>query len=83
LPEHPKEKSLETTGGKKGYETITKFLKQAKSHLKKEGKILLIFSSLSKPRIIKEEAKKYYTAKEKSRKKLFFEELFVWELERS
>ena len=80
LPADPKEKGRDTTGGKKGYETILKFLWRAQSHLKKEGKIFLLFSSLSKPKIIKEYAKKYYHLKEKSSKKLFFEELFVIEL---
>lgn len=81
LPEHPKEKALDTTGGRKGYETILLFLKQAKNHLKKQGRILLLFINLSKPRIIKREAKKHYHLKEKARKKLFFEELYVVELQ--
>ncbi len=80
LPEHSKEKGLDTTGGKNGYETIIRFIRQAKTHLKKGGKIFLLFSSLSKPEIIKQEAKKYYAIKEKANKKLFFEKLFVFEL---
>ncbi len=80
LPEHPKEKGKDTSGGKKGYETILRFLKEAKNHLKKQGKILLLFSSLSKPRIIKQYAKKEYTIIE-IRKKLFFEELYIFELQ--
>ena len=80
LPEHPQEKGIDTSGGEKGYETIIKFLKQAKNHLKKEGTILLLLSSLTHPKKVKSEAKKYFYVKEAASKKLFFEELFVWEL---
>lgn len=34
-------------GGKRGHETIERFLKQAKDHLEKDGIILLVFSSLT------------------------------------
>ena len=34
-------------GGKKGHETIERFLKQAKDHLEQDGIILLVFSSLT------------------------------------
>jgi len=82
LPENelePKDSRLATTGGKKGYEIIIKFLKQARSYLTKDGAILLLFSSLSQPKTIKSEAKKLgYTIKELSSQKLFFEELFVY-----
>ncbi len=36
-----------TTGGKYGYEFIERFLKEAQQYLKKEGIILLVYSSLS------------------------------------
>jgi len=57
LPESKYDKLPDTTAGKKGYETITEFLKQAKAHLNKDGTILLLFSNLSKPNIILKEAK--------------------------
>ncbi|MBU3941185.1 MAG: DUF2431 domain-containing protein [Nanoarchaeota archaeon] len=50
LPEdkrEDKESALTTTGGKQGYEILQKFFKQAKKHLNKNGKILIIFSSLT------------------------------------
>lgn len=79
LPENKYDKEKDTTGGKKGYETIIKFLKQAKRHLNKNGEILLLFSSLSKPKIIKREAKNMgYGMELLATKKLFFEELFVY-----
>ena len=84
LPEdkkEPEDSKLNTTAGKKGYEIIIKFLKQAKSHLNKNGVILLLFSSFSQPKIIIEKAKGLgYSLKQLSNQKLFFEELYVCEL---
>ena len=83
LPEdkrEPEDSKLNTTAGKEGYEIIIKFLKQAKGYLNSDGKILLLFSSLSKPRIIKQEAKKMgYKFNELDKISLFFEKLFVYE----
>ena len=76
----PKESKLQTTAGKKGYEIITQFLEQSKNHIKKQGKILLLFSSLSKPHIILKKARQMkYQYEMQASKKLFFEELFVYE----
>ncbi len=81
LPEHEYDKEKDTTGGKKGFETIIRFLEQAKSYLNKHGVILLLSSSFSKPKVIIEKAKKLgYKLKELSNKRLFFEELFVYEI---
>jgi len=71
----PKNSRRATTGGKKGSEIINKFLKDAKKHLNKDGKILLVTSSLTKD-IDYQDFKKRQLGNEK----LFFEELFVWEL---
>jgi len=79
LPENKYDKGLDTTAGKKGYEIIVKFLKQAKDYLNKNGKILLLFSTLSKPKIILKNAEKFgykYTLLDK--KRLFFEQLYVY-----
>jgi len=81
LPEderEPKNSKLETTGGFKGGEIINKFLKQAKKHLNKNGKIFLVTSSLTKGIDFSGYKKRII-----SRKKLFFEELFVLKLERN
>lgn len=80
LPEHKYDKSKDTSGGKKGYETILRFLEQAPNHLKSKGRIFILFSTLTKPRIIKKYAKQNYSIKLAASKKLFFEELFVYEL---
>ena len=78
LPEdklEDKESKLATTGGKLGSEVINKFLKQVKNYLTSEGKILLLTSSLTK-----EINWQGFKKKKLASKKLFFEELYVWEL---
>tara|TARA_B100002003_G_C14068205_1_gene513947 strand:- start:680 stop:1231 length:552 start_codon:yes stop_codon:yes gene_type:complete len=79
-PREPKDSQLVTTAGKEGYEIIIKFLKQATSQLKSEGKILLLFSSLSHPKIILKNAKSLgYNYQLISKEKIPFEELYVYE----
>jgi release factor glutamine methyltransferase len=78
LPEdkkEPKDSQLATTGGKKGGELINKFLRQAKKHLNKKGKIFLLVSSLTKG-LNYEGYKKNKIAE----KKLFMEKLEILEL---
>ena len=80
LPEdkdEPRDSKRATTGGKKGNEIIIKFLTQAKKHLKKEGKILILFSSLT-PDIIKTATKLKYKPKKLDKQNLFFEKLYVY-----
>lgn len=83
LPEdkdEPIDSRRETTAGKKGYELIIRFLKEANHHLTQDGSILLLISSLSKPKTILRYVK-YLGFKRDllASKKLFFEELFVYE----
>ena len=74
LPESRFDKKKDTTGGKKGDETILKFLKQARRHLEKNGKILLLLSSITpKIRINKEIKKQKLKKKKLAEKTLFFE----------
>lgn len=75
LPEDKHDAGLDTTGGRKGSETINRFLGQAKAHLNPDGKILILTSSFTKGIIWKGYKKKLL-----GKKKLFFEELYVWEL---
>lgn len=77
LPEDKYDNNLDTTGGKKGDEIILRFLREAKNHLEKDGKIFLITSTLT-PKLNFE--KLGYKAKEIGCEKLFFERLCVWEL---
>ena len=78
-----KESAKATTGGKKGDEIILRFLKQAKSHINKGGKILLLVSSLTQRNRIEKillSSKLKYTII--SEKKLFFESLYVYKISR-
>lgn len=78
--EEPLNSRLATTAGKEGYEITIRFLKEAKTHLNKNGKIFLLFGSLSKPRIILNYAKKIcYKTRLLSQENLFFEKIFVYE----
>ncbi len=73
LPEDEYDKEKDTTGGKKGSETINNFLEQSKRHLSEKGKILLLTSNLTKG--IKWEG---FRKKLLGTKNLFFERLYVW-----
>ena len=66
----------DTTGGKKGDEIPLKFLKQAKQHLNKNGKIFLLISSLTP----KSKINKFHP-KLVAKKRIFFEELEIWEID--
>lgn len=82
LPEdkdEPMDSRRATTGGKHGYEIIKDFLKQAKHHLKKDGKILLLFSSMTN--IDKVQELNDYDYKEIDRQHIFFEDLILYELQ--
>ncbi len=76
-PEEDEESRLTTTGGKRGHEIIERFLKDAKRHLKKEGMILLLFSSMTGDvdSILKKFKYKFVCI---DKKKMFFEELYVY-----
>lgn len=73
------ESRISTTGGKKGYEILERFFKNVKIHLNKNGIILVVFSSLTNKRkvigIIKKNGFKF---KLLEKKKISFEELFVY-----
>jgi len=74
----PKESRIATTGGLQGSEIINEFLKQSRKHLAKNGKTFLVTSSLTKGINFLEFRKKII-----ARKKIFFEELKVWELKKN
>ena len=71
----PKNSRVATTGGKKGSEIINKFLKQSKKHLAKNGRIFIVASSLTKGINFLGFKKKII-----AKKKIFFEELRIFEL---
>ncbi len=68
---------LSLVGGKHGWETINRFLKDAVIYLNENGKILLSFSSLSGD--IEKIMKRYdYKFKKLGEKRIFFETLYVY-----
>jgi len=71
-------KWVDLDGGKDGRETINKFITQFVGHLSSSSEVLLLVSSLNKPKnIISILKEKNFSAKIVSSQKLFFEELFV------
>ncbi len=68
---------LSTTGGKKGNEILIRFLKQARSHLNKDGKIILIVSSLT-PNFEDLFKKHKYKFKKLSGQSFFFERIYCY-----
>lgn len=75
--EEPQDSKLATTGGVEGNEIILQFLLQAKEHLNSHGKILILISSLTGEAEELFQGYKYTLLEEE---KLFFEELYVYEL---
>ena len=78
LKEHKYDKKQDTTGGKDGDETALKFLTQAKQYLTSDGKIFLLISSHTPQKKIKK-----FNPKIVAKKKLFFEELLILELNKN
>ena len=64
-------------GGKKGSEIIERFFKQASKYLKKEGKILIVVSSLT-PKVEKIMKENNFKFRILEKKRIFFEELKVY-----
>lgn len=84
LPEDVQLKDLTLDGGKKGYEVIERFLNDINEHLKKDGIILVIFSSLTKKDKIDEFiARNLMEYKELIKKHVFFEDLLVYLIKKS
>jgi len=73
------QKDMALIGGKKGFETIEKFLAQAGKHLKPHGIILLLFSNLTQKHKVEELIKQNgFEAKPLASSRMFFEELYVY-----
>ena len=78
LPDESNDKTY--SGGKTGREVIEKFVKQAKKHLEKDGKILLLISSLTGEKDVLSIFHAYsFKTKIIERKKVPWEELMVIE----
>ncbi len=79
LPEHKYDKKKDTTGGKKGDETILKFLSLVKNYLTLKGEIILLLSSLTPRKRIQNQIKKQKFKSDKIAEKiLFFEKLEIF-----
>lgn len=80
----PASSRLETTGGKHGYEIIERFLNSVSRHLKQEGIVLLLFSTLTGQekvdQFIHENMLKFKPVAEE---KISFETLYVYEIKKS
>jgi len=84
LPDDSRVKDIALDGGKHGYEVIERFLDNVNSHLTKDGKILLLFSSLSKkPKIDGFIASNCLSCTQIDEQKLDFEKLYVYLVEKS
>ena len=75
-----RELSIALSGGEKGNELIERFLKDAKKYLKKNGKILIVFSSLT-PDVLKLFKKYNYKFKKLDQLSFFFERIYVYLVE--
>ena len=77
-PDEPEDSALATTGGEKGSEIIEEFLNQAKAHLTENGRILLLYSSLSGK--TEEIAKTNYSFNILAEESFDFEKIYVAKL---
>lgn len=86
-PYLPQDKGIEDKsiyGGIKGHEILERFFSQASEYLKENGKILIVFSSLTKKEKIDELLQNYcFKFNKIDEKKLFFETLFVYLIRKS
>lgn len=77
----PKQSRLATTGGRQGDEIILRFLKKVTKYLNKNGKVLLVLSSLTPQKKIIFLLKELELVKKiLSKQKVFMETLEVWEI---
>ncbi len=79
IEKEDKELSKAISGGKKGYELIERFFKEAKSHLIDKGKILIVCSSLTGN--VEGLFKKYnYKFRRLEEQSFFVEKIFIYEI---
>ncbi|TKJ17048.1 hypothetical protein CEE44_00750 [Candidatus Woesearchaeota archaeon B3_Woes] len=79
LPQELKKRDIRTEGGKKGYEIIERFLNEVSNYLKKEGRVLLLFSSFTNKKKINDLIdKNKLRFIELEKKHIFFEDLYVY-----
>jgi len=83
LPNDERIKDIALDGGKEGYELTERFFNDVNDYLKEDGKILLLFSSLTNKEKVDEIIKKHnFKHTLLDSKKMFFEELYVYLVEK-
>lgn len=84
LPQELPERDIALEGGRKGYETIVRFLEGANKFLAANGMILLLFSSLTDKNKVEEAVRQnLFEFKQLGRLHIFFEDLFVYKITKS
>jgi HemK-related putative methylase len=84
LPQESLERDIALEGGKRGHETLVRFLESANPFLKTDGIMLVLFSSLTnKPRIEHAIRQQLFDFTELDRLHIFFEDLFVYKITKS
>jgi len=84
LPEDVKSRDITLDGGKKGYETLERFFDKVNEHLKQDGIIILLFSSLTNKRKVEEFIDNHLLEhKELEKQNLFMEQLYVYNIVKS
>lgn len=82
LPDDKDDPDLALDGGAQGHELIARFLKDAKKHLAQTGKILLLFSTQSGfGKVLEAIADNDYVAEQMAEVPMFFERLYVYQLQ--
>lgn len=79
LPEDVRVKDITIEGGKKGHEITERFIDNVNEYLKENGIILLLFSSLTNKSKVNEIIERNcLESREIAKKRIFFEELYVY-----
>lgn len=79
LPEDIKVKDLTIEGGKKGYEVLERFFRHVNDYLKRDGIVLIVFSSLTKKEKVNEIISSHgLEFEEIAKEHIFFEDLYVY-----
>ena len=74
--------ALDTDGGLQGFETIIKFLREARHHLTMKGVVLIVVSSHSNQPLVEAEMRNLgYRYRIIEEKHMFFEKLFLYEIQ--
>ncbi len=84
LPKDHLKKDIAVIGGRKGYETLERFLNEVSQYLHSDGITLVSFSSLTNKNKVDEAVlKNLLTSKMLHSTRLFFEELYVYLIKKS